>query len=159
MLGVRAYLLAVSSLLLAGAGLLSAVRPPGSGPVYAIAALRARLEHDPRSWEGRILLVRGILDGCQHVLCPGHEPYLPPRLLDARSPDTVSPLPVTWTGPDALSVVLYRVPLLGQIAPSPQALHWEAAATYRIRLRVMAGTSCRGGTCYQAEVLDATPEG
>src|SRR5258708_6514248 len=98
--------------------------------VYSIAALRANLTHHGSAWAGRPVLVRGLLTGCPHAICPGREPGLPRRLVDPNETDTVDPLPLIWSSRDPMWALLRHVPWLGPLVPAPQILHWDIVATY-----------------------------
>jgi hypothetical protein len=144
------------SLALSG-GLTALVNQLHPGPVYSVAAVRAHLVHDAAAWVGRPVLVRGILSGCLHLVCPGREPYWPPSLMDANQPWAVDPLPVAGEGPDTLRAFVRRVPVFGRLVPPPQVVHWERAAIYRVRLSAAPAWSCPAHRCYKAVVLDAAP--
>lgn len=124
------------------------------GTVYSVAAVDANLVRHPSAWIGRTVLVRGFLDGGPHRVGPGHEPYVPPRLIDPTHIETVDPLLVGWTGSDPTTAFLRGVPVLGKLVPPPQLPRWEDVATYRVQLRVMSASSCPSGPCYEGLVLD-----
>jgi hypothetical protein len=67
-------------------------------------------------------------------------------------------LPLAWGSADALLVFLRRLPLLGNLLPAPQRLHWGEVATYRVRVQAIPGSSCGSGACFEAVLLDAAPD-
>jgi hypothetical protein len=149
----------VGMLWLGGATFLPLTGQRAAGRVYSVAQLHAQIERDPTAWVGRTVRVRGWIPGCPGILslagpaaCQGS----PPLLADSSAPMS-APLSVAMGAPDPLLAVLRRVPLLGEHVPAPQALRWEANATYRVQLRIAPDTWCRRSPCYQAVLLDAAP--
>jgi hypothetical protein len=76
---------------------------------------------------------------------------------DADRTGAVAPLPLALAGPDPLLAIVRRVPLLGSLAPAPQAVHWDVAATYRAQLRATNEALCGTPPCYEALLLDVAP--
>jgi hypothetical protein len=131
----------------------------GACAVYPVEAAHANLARDSAAWVGRSVLVRGVLVGCPHRVCPGHEPYAPPGLIDPDQPTTVrDPLPVALAGPDPVLAFERRVPVLGALVPAPQVPHWDVVATYRVRFDALPAGSCPAQPCYGAVVLDAASD-
>jgi hypothetical protein len=132
-----------------------------SGPVYMEAQVQARLARNPEAWLGRTVRIRGWVDGCPGILVPGVQPECLGQTLyylaDATAPAT-EPLLLVKVDPGPLLVALRRLPLPGALLPAPQALHWEVAATYRVRLQPAPAAGCYPTPpCYEALLLDAAP--
>jgi hypothetical protein len=127
------------------------------GPVYAARTVRDGLTHDPSAWVGRTILVRGRVGGCIPELdavawpCHSHTDRQPPQT------DTLEALPLVVDDADTMLSVARRIPVLSGMLPSLPVLHWESAATYRVRIRAGAFPFCGTGTCYEAQLLDASP--
>jgi hypothetical protein len=130
--------------------------------VYTVAALQTHLTHEPAAWVNRTVRVRAIAnaDGCARWSSAERPTCLEWQalLFDPRLEANVRPLPLARGSVPPLLVALRRAPFLSQLAPSPQTVVWDTAATYRIRLRAVP---CRPGgraTCgYAALLLDAAP--
>jgi hypothetical protein len=80
-----------------------------------------------------------------------------PVLVDPAGTDLADPLPLTVGPSNPLLAFVRRVPVLGGLAPAPQAVHWEVVATYRVRLGAMPHRLCGTTPCYEARLLDAAP--
>jgi hypothetical protein len=145
-----------------GSAVMALSRPVSHDPVYSVAAVRANLAHDARDWVGRTILVRGGLTTCMAIPSEGYGPcaaLVPdswqPSRVDPSSPAEIEPLPVTRAGLDPRLTRLRRVPLLGELMPAPQVLHWGAISPYRVQLRAIANSPCGAGICFEAVLLDA----
>jgi hypothetical protein len=44
---------------------------------------------------------------------------------------------------------------LSSLLPAPQELLCREGASYQVRLRILAGSLCGSGTCFEAVLLDA----
>jgi hypothetical protein len=51
--------------------------------------------------------------------------------------------------------ILRRLPLLGELLPAPQVLHWGVVTTYRVQVQAIHGGICGTGVCCEAVLLDA----
>jgi hypothetical protein len=126
-------------------------------PVYAVAAVQARLGGSPAAWVGRIVGVRGVAGRsyCQSwpspesISCQGWGPSI---LID---PGRLTLLPPTLGAPNPLLAPLHRLPLTGHLVQAPQQIRWGALATYHVRLRAAPTRVCGTPPCYAAVLLDA----
>lgn len=122
-------------------------------PAYTVAGLLATLQRDPNGWSGRVVLVSGTAHSFGRS---GVVTLRPPfTLSDPEAPGGAEAIVLAPGGPDPMLTVLRRLPLVGQVAPSPQWLHWGEPAVYRIKLRPIAALNC--DTCYEAVLLDPAP--
>jgi hypothetical protein len=159
---MKGLMIALATLLGLALTLGSAVRamssPVHQGPVYAVAAVRALLLHDPAAWAGRVVGVRGIAvtSGCATWPSPEDTACRDWRagMVDA---DGATALPLATGAPNALLALLHRLPLAGGLVPGPQAVRWGVLATYRVRLQTAPAAVCDAAPCYQAMLLDAAP--
>lgn len=123
-----------------------------ASPVYTPARLRAALAHNPTRWVGRTVLVRGVVVGYLGVT-----PSIP-TFMTGKEVALPGALGLTWGAEDRTLAFLRHLPLVGQFAPPPQQVRWNAQAVYRVRLHVMARSSmCVAPPCYAATLLDAAP--
>jgi hypothetical protein len=151
----------VSALALAIVGLLSALRPPEQGPVYLVAEVRHHLDRDVRAWGVRALLIRGEVVPCLAVPSVGERPCAAlvsgpwqPSGSAPRRPAS-DPLTLVRGAPPPEAALLRRVPLLGDLVPALQLLHWGAVATYRARLQAIPKSICGADVCFEAVMVDA----
>lgn len=122
-------------------------------PVYTVPQVLAGLARNPHAWSGRVATVGGtalqLLPGCPsgHWCASGlYEPR-------TRRP---GPILLLEPGPaNPLVVRLRHVPLLSLVVPPPQWLHWQRPATYHVVFQTVPGTTCDGGPCINAVLLDA----
>ena len=123
-----------------------------ASPIYTVASLHAKLAGNPTAWYGRTVRVRGTVYSLNSATCPSGSDWCGIVLMD---PNSSGPL-VPWLEPgpaSALPRLLRHIPLLSPLAPQPQALHWNAPATYRVQLQ--PSTHCLVTSCYQGLLLDA----
>ena len=176
----RAFVDAIVDLLVA-AGYVAAERFAPTGPVYAVATVRAGLRQHPRIWIGRTVLVRGTVAGALSWGTPGYSasaqpmnPLYPPPGLNIRIrlvPSGTGVPARMWIGPDVwvsphlapypsgpIVGALRRIPLVAGLFPAlPQ---WDSllgtSSVFRLTLLPLHGTRCQGrpSTCDDA-VLDA----
>jgi hypothetical protein len=147
-------------LLAGGLAVVALAGPLDREPVYTVAQVQAQLAHRPAVWIGRTIRIRGQMDGCPGILTPAAQAVClgwdRAYLSDTTAPAT-APLLVERGTPGPLLAALRRLPVLGALLPAAQALHWEIAATYRVRLSLAPAASCyRTLPCYAALLLDAT---
>lgn len=143
-------------------GVYAAMAPGNQAPhsrVYTLAAVRARVANDPSGWLGRAVRLRATpaRQWCFDWVLPANGTcrLSAPALLAAEPGDRGAPLPLTWGDASPLLALLRRAPLLGALAPRPQAITWGTPGIYRIEF---TGTPCLAGQtdpCYQAVLLDA----
>jgi hypothetical protein len=133
---------------------------PDHAPVYTVAQLQAHLARDPTALVGRTLRVRGIANpaGCSTTDAQQGAPCPDRWRQGIVDPDGVTLLPLTAGPSNPLLAFVRRVPVLGGLAPAPQAVHWGVLATYRVRLGAMPHSLCGTTPCYEARLLDATPD-
>lgn len=160
-------LAAIVAAVLSWGGRSGMVWPPNlgnTGPVYTVAAVREHLAHDARGWVRRTILVRGSLAPCMVVSSAGDVPCAamvpgawPLDLVDPDRPADVEPLPLMRGDSNQALALLRRLPVLQDLVPAAQDVHWEGVATYRVQLQAMAHGLCGAGDCYGAVLLDAAP--
>lgn len=117
--------------------------------VYSVAEVEQGLGHDPDTWLGRTISVRGLiliyherLD--RDTITAGIE------LRDAR---LVTALSLTYSRPERMVAALRVLPLVGRWLTPSQALQPGKLVIYRVRLTRVAGGGC--APCYQAVLLDS----
>jgi hypothetical protein len=130
------------------------------GPVYSIAALDAKLAHDPAAWLGATVQVRAVLG--QVCLATTHS--YPPScatvqltLADPNPTSTAPALPLAWDPQSTVSTVLRRIPLLRALMPPAQTLHAGGPAVYRIKVQHGPCVQSPATACYGAILLGADP--
>src|SRR6266566_4288075 len=105
----RLPLLALAGMALGSGLAVYAVQHSGTAPsVYTATALYARLARNPRAWNGRTVLVQGVIVGCRPFQqCP--------RLLRGQletglgapgATTTVGTIPILWGIPNPWTVAL-----------------------------------------------------
>jgi hypothetical protein len=133
--------------------------------VYGVAAARAHLAQDPAHWLGRTILLRGQIVPC--LAMPSAEngacTALAPVPAEARRGDhaastTLDPLPLAATGLNPFLASLEHLPLLAGLLPAPHLPPWGTIGIYSIQLRAAPTGSCASPPCYEALLLDATPD-
>lgn len=159
---LRLVLLATLPALLLGSGIAATVSTSGhrgSGPVYSVAAVQARLADDPRAWVGRTVWVRGRAIACalrserEHLRCVPTAP----RLADPDAASVGTPL-LLREEPEPLPDLLRRAPFLGSVLPAPRVVVWWRVAVYWVRLQAGAAGRCGAAPCYVAWLLDTIPD-
>jgi hypothetical protein len=161
--GLLLGLLALSLATLAGAGCARAwwarIGSAQSEPVYTLAALRASLERDPSAWLGRTVRMRAIpaLRWCFVWTTPSPSCQLWEPALVGTGTGAAEPLPLAWGSAPAPLAYLRRVPVLGALAPPPQAIRWGAPGIYRVQLHATTCFAPGMSPCYEAMVLDSSP--
>jgi hypothetical protein len=127
-------------------------------PVYTVAALRENLEHDPSAWLHRTVRVRAIpaLRWCLVWTTPSPSCQLWEPALLSTGTGATAPLPLAWGSAPPLLAFLRRTPLLDEVAPPPQPIHWATPGIYRVRLQSMTCFSPGTSPCYEAIVLDGS---
>jgi hypothetical protein len=142
-----------------GLGMAAGIGSPRSGPVYTVGQLRALLTQDPGVWADATVRVRGIAEPCLTSGSPARLFYCRQRQQDVLYPapgDASDGLPLAWGTRPAWFAFLRRVPVLGALLPTAQALRWGTDATYRVQLRTPADAgSCDSLPCVEAVLLDA----
>jgi hypothetical protein len=127
-------------------------------PLYSVAGLHATLAHHPGAWSGRVVRVRGILEG-PFVFCGETRPCPPATLglIDTEDqimgPDRY--LPVTSEA-EALPLRLLRqIPLLSSFLSAPQSLQFGQMAVYTLRVAADPILCSRNTAllCYEGEVV------
>ena len=153
----RTRIITANVLALAFASAAVAAWPRAREPVYSVAALRARLERDPRGWTGRTVLVYAVaLRWCTswrvdpEVQCLTQSP----TLFDANLTRAYAFLPLTLEQSPALLAALHRSPLLDRLLPPQPVIHWGRAATYRIALRLLPCPQTGAVDCMEAVVSE-----
>ena len=150
--GVPALALA---LLACALGVATTLSVRSDEPPVSLASLRAVLAAGGQRVDGRVLRLRGVVRSPSCLMaanvCLGLY-----QAADAADPlESADYLPLSLGKPDGWDAWLRGLPLLGTLAPAPQALRWQRLATYRIRLHAQGGAACRLLVCYSGEVLDA----
>jgi hypothetical protein len=154
------FVLVMSALALAVAGVLSALRLPEQGPVYSVSAVQTGLAHNAGAWVGHTVRVRGVAEAC---LASSDPPlflscnHWPPDLADPDPSRGSKPLPLTWGTQSPLLALLHRLPLVSGPAPPSAAPRWWTVAIYRVYLRVAPPDLCGVAPCYEAVWVDAAP--
>jgi hypothetical protein len=129
-------------------------------PVYDVAIVREYLANDAPRWEGRMILIRGMVVPCMPIVSEGDEPCaaLAPgpgqQPAPGRRLPAIDPLPLVHVGSPPLVALLRRLPILGGLSPAPQVLRWGAIAIYRVRLHAIPTSICGAGVCYEGLLLD-----
>jgi len=132
---------------------------PASGPVYTVAAITALLGDHPAASINRTVQVRARPAAC---LLGMEGPGTPcserqPVLVDATPGLPTAALSLVRGHATPLLALLRRLPQVGRLVPAPHAVRWGDVATFRVRLRASANSSCGTGVCYEAVLLDAAP--
>ena len=170
-----AFALAIALLL--GVLAVAVVAQLDQAPVFSVATLTVELRHNPERWEGRTLLVRGMLLPALDPSCTAAgAPCFRLLLYDTSVPKApaassrVSELSPgqPGTGRDAaLAVVagpadpmrarLRRIPLLGDLVPRAQVVDMSHSRDYRIQLErdPNSPSVCPPLACFQGVLLDA----
>jgi hypothetical protein len=129
-------------------------------PVYSVAQVQASLARHPSVWLRRTVRVRGVASECAYAyasLCTSWQPVLRDPATRPGEPGAELLLLPVPARPDALTALLRRIPWVRALVRGPHVVQWGVAATYQVQLRVMAGSHCGGGPCYEALLLDAAP--
>jgi hypothetical protein len=158
----RSFLLAVllGLALVTGLAVAASSHRVQAGPVYSVAAVRAHLDRDPRTWVGRVVLVRALAEPCpwwgalsrpRH--CAGQQLVLVGTPAEPPAP----PLPLVPLAPRPLRSFVRGLPILGDVLPRPRPVSWSAPARFRVRLLVSPAATCSAAPCYEALLLDAAP--
>jgi hypothetical protein len=121
--------------------------------VYTVPQVLAGLGRNPQAWSGRVVTVEGtalqLLPRCPSGRwCASglYEPY-------TRRP---GPILLLEPGPaNPLVVRLRHVPLVSVVVPQPQWLRWQSPATYHVMFQTVPGTTCDGGPCINAVLVDS----
>jgi hypothetical protein len=155
--GLLALLIALGwSTLQARTIVFDALGPLAGTPVHDVADMQRRIAQDPAEWIGRTLLVRGRIVS-DRTWGPPDSIVTHMDLFDVHPVPDAPGLPLAWGSDDNLVVSLRGIPLLGRLAPPPQAVHWGTPATYRIRLQSLPVAFCTAAPCIEAILLDAAP--
>jgi hypothetical protein len=108
-----------------------------AAPPYSVAGFRAALAQHPGTWSGRVVHVRGILEG-PFVFCADTRPC--PRatlgLIDTED-QAVGPndyLLVTTEAQASPLRLLREVPLISAFVPAPQTPQFGRMSIYRLRV-------------------------
>jgi hypothetical protein len=128
------------------------------GPVYTVAQVQAGMAHQPDTWVGRTVRMRGVAvpPGCverESMLCVKTASYLA-YIID---PTRLALLPLTQGPANPLLSLLRKLPLAATLEASAQRPHWDEIAIYRVQLLVAPPATCALAPCYQALLLDAAP--
>ena len=130
-----------------------------SGTVQSMATLEHALAHHPAGWLHRPVRVQAALGiTCTtpaglYALCASWSP----TLVDPGQPDDPQALIVVWDHPSPLRTLLQHLPLLTSLAPTPQGLHGEVPAIYRVEVSPLSLPVQSATVSYQALILD-TPQ-
>lgn len=147
-------------LFVAAALLVAAGARRDDGPVLTVAQVLQRASRDPRTWQGKLVRVRGTAGAGWTVRNAGPDGV---PLAGATDWTSITFVPLTggasgrgswlWVryGPlDGLAALLHRLPLIGSLAATPRRAVTGANGIYRVRLQIDAGAcprvSCVGGT-------------
>ncbi len=160
----RSIILCAVLVLAIGAGFVTAIgshlRP--SARVYSVTEVRIGLQHDPRHWNGRTVLVQGWIDGGGGINCLGYTAsncatawirFAPsPTYYDSSSGhtefDILLPHDVALDEINAVNVpfVVRHIPIIG-----PLLVAYSKKKTLRVHLSLTSspcvniGTPCYGG--------------
>ena len=126
-----------------------------SGRVYTVAELERQIAHDPESWLGRTVLVQGVTVVYHRRIYDQGDRSLVTTiyLSDPGAPQWAAHVLLIRGPPDPLLAALRHLPLLGYLAPRPQAPRLEQAAVYRIQLSTLPRSAW--SSCEVAVLLDA----
>jgi len=126
----------------------------GRSPVYTVAVVDMNLQRDPEHWVGRTVLLQGRVIVSFHWRTH-NELLVGAQLADARVRGGAA-LPLAPGPEDPLWAFLRRLPLLGDLAPPPQALPRGAIGIVRVQLRAVCEES--GEIRYEATLLDTASD-
>jgi hypothetical protein len=127
--------------------------------VYTVAQVRQL----PAAWEGRTVLVRGLVAPCpwwgraeQALHCAGRLLVLLPGPTEAPA----APLPLIALRSRPLMGFLHDVPLLGRLLPRMPDPPRVVRSIYRLRLLAAPAAACAAHhSCLEAQWLDAPSAG
>src|SRR5579864_4507850 len=133
--------LAIAALLCAAVVvyLVAGLRTLATGTVYTVAQVEAGLQHHPRTWVGRTVLIRGLLRYCPPAsLCPAEPALLDP---DAGPNDG---LLAYANGTSWLISILEKLPFADRLPffSSPLVHRFGGLGVYRVRLQPPAQSTC-----------------
>jgi hypothetical protein len=159
-----ALVVTTCALVLVMTGTLAAGNRATAGPVYSLAGLEEKLDHAPRAWVGRSVLVRAVVEPCSwwarrtHLeACTGRSLLLVSGLTATHA----APMPLNQSQPVHVLSFLSGEPVIGGLVlallrPAP-APYWGVEATYLVRLSAVDSTGCGASLCYEARLLAASP--
>ena len=129
-------------------------RYPSSSPtVYTVAALADDLASNHTAWIGRTVWVRG--EAVVQLNRPNSVAGV--QFMQMYLVDPVRPRDILFMdgSPNPVYATLRSLPLVGQLAPSPQAPRMGLLADYQVQLQLIP---CAGGrACAAAVLLDGDP--
>lgn len=152
--------LLIAALAAGGAVALAILQGPGGGegPVYTVARLQAAAGRPGSGLDGATVSVRGyVWHGTMAGMGIGSDRWIF-ALADGQDAPDSSPTVMVTIGPeDRWLSRLRRLPMIGSLAPQPQAVAMSSEATYRLRLSLVTDLAvCTARRpCIHAELLDA----
>lgn len=121
------------------------------GALSTVAYLSDHLAAQPAPWVGHVLRVRAVIVVLPLWVMHG---TIPARRLVARlvDPGGGGSLPLVLGPQDGLLAALRRLPVVGALAPPPQAPVWGRPVMYWVQVEAVRGPE---GATYEAVLLDA----
>jgi hypothetical protein len=126
---------------------------PEQDPVYSVAQVQAGLAHQPDTWVGRTVRMRGVAGPC---LGWAYGPCLIPSpiLTDAGAR---TGLVLTRRRANPVQAFVHALPLVGRLVPLEHAPRWGVLASYRVQIQAVPIAVCVYWPCYEAVLLAAAP--
>jgi hypothetical protein len=150
-------LLALAGMALGSGLAVYAVQQSGTAPtVYMASALYARLARNPRAWNGRTVLVRGVIVGCRPSEGCGRLPWGQPEtgLGTFGATTTVGTIPVLWGIPNPWTEVLRRLTLVAHLIPGPRPASVTGPVVYRLHFQPGPAHYCSYSPCIVGRLVD-----
>jgi hypothetical protein len=150
-------LLALAGMALGGVLAVHAVQQSDTAPsIYMASALYARLARNPRAWNGRTVLVWGVIVGCRPSEQCGRLPWGQPetRLGTLGATTAVGTIPVLWGIANSWTEVLRHLPLVSHLIPGPRPASVTRPAVYRLHFQPGPAHYCSHSPCIVGRLVD-----
>jgi hypothetical protein len=133
--------------------------------VSSVAGLLDAASRNPKSWDGTVVRVRGVvqpglvlLGGDSRLLSAAPATPVPDYVPLADTLSTLTVLWVTGRRDTGLLALLHRLPVVGAVVPGPRPVRLNAMTTYRVQLQANPA-QCPSPTCVVGTLLDYTTPG